>query len=123
MLVSSAYPQACRTQHFFDREAVAGRSAGSGHDRPPLFDRINQFKTDADGDEFVSGTQQLLMRVARARAAKRPSPSVPGHPTSGFASDPPVPLARPSADHFSMALDYVQRALRVDRQLNAVYVT
>ena len=122
MLVSSAYPQACRTQHFFDREAVAGRSAGSGHDWPPLFDRINQFKTDADRDEFVFGIGRLLMRVARARAAKWPSTRVPGHPASGVASNPPVPRAKPSAGNLFRPLDYDQRLLRVDTQLNPVYV-
>ena len=104
------------------REAGGRRSAGCGHDRPPQFDRINQFNIDADRDEFVFGIGRLLMRVARARAAKWPSTSVPGHPASGFASNPPVPLAKPSAGHFFRAVDYDRRVFSVDGQLNAVYV-
>ena len=103
------------------REAGGRRSAGCGHDRPPQFDRINQFNIDADRDEFVFGTLSLLMRVVCARAAEWPSACVPGHPATGFASNPPLPRAKPSAGHLSMAIDYNQRALRVDSQLNAVY--
>ena len=100
---------------------ISRRSAGCGHDQPPLFDGIDFFKTYALRDEFVIGTPQLLMRVARARAANWPSTSVSGHPATGFASNPPLPRAKPSAGHLSMAIDYNQRALRVDSQLNAVY--
>ena len=103
------------------REVGGRRSAGCGHDRPPQFDRINQFNIDADRDEFVFGTPQLLMRLSRARAAEWPSACVPGHPASGFASNPPVPLAKPSAGHFSRAVDYDRRVFSVDGQLNAVY--
>ena len=80
------------------------------------------FKTNQLRDVVVFDTAQLLMRVTRARAANWPSTSVPGHPATGFASNPPLPRAKPSAGHLSMALDYSQRALRVDSQLNAVYV-
>ena len=45
-------------------------SAASGHDRPPLFEGIDLFKTNALRDKIVFGTPQLLIRVARARAAK-----------------------------------------------------
>ena len=121
MLVSSAYPQACRTQQFFYREVISRRSAASGHGRPPLFEGIDLFKIDSLRDEFVFGTPQLLMRLSRARAAEWPSACVPGHPATGFASNPPLPRAKPSAGHLSRALDYSQRALRVDTQLNAVY--
>ena len=101
---------------------ISRRSAGSGHDQPPLFDGIDVLKTNALRDEFAFGTPQLLMRVTRARAAKWPSTSVSGHPATGFASNPPLPRAKPSAGHLSMAIDYNQRVLRVDSQLNAVYV-
>ena len=101
---------------------ISRRSAGSGHDRPPQFDGINLFNINALRAEFVFGTAQLLMRVTRARAANWPSTSVPGHPASGFASNPPVPLAKPSAGHFFRAVDYDWRVFSVDGQLNAVYV-
>ena len=122
MLVSSAYPQ--RDVDATDAlvSVISRRSAGSGHDQPPLFDGIYLFKTNQLRDVVVFDTAQLLMRVTRARAANWPSTSVPGHPATGFASNPPLPRAKPSAGHLSMALDYSQRALRVDSQLNAVYV-
>ena len=70
MLVSSAYPQRdVETQHSF-REVISRRSAASGHGQPPLFDGIDLFKIDSMRDEFVFGTPQLLIRLARARAAK-----------------------------------------------------
>ena len=100
---------------------ISRRSAGCGHDQPPLFDGINLLKTNTLRDEFVFGTPQLLMRVARARAAKWPSTCVPGHPASGVASNPPLPRAKPSAGYLFRALDYDQRLLLVDMQLNAVY--
>ena len=121
MLVSSAYPQACRTQQFFDREVISRRSAASGHDRPPLFEGIDLFKTNALRDKIIFGTPQLLIRVARARAAKWPSACVSAHPGTGFASNPPLLLAKPSAGNLFWALDYDQRTLRVDSQLNPVY--
>ena len=95
---------------------ISRRSAGSGHDQPPLFDGIDSLR-----DEFVFGTAQLLMRVTRARAANWPSTSVPGHPATGFASNPPLPRAKPSAGNLFWALDYNRRVLRVDTQLNPVY--
>ena len=101
---------------------ISRRSAGCGHDQPPLFDGINLLKTNTLRDEFVIGTPQLLMRVSRARAAKRPSTSVSGHPATGFASNPPLPRAKPSAGNLFRALDYIQRLFRVDTQLKAVYV-
>ena len=110
------------TQHFFVARPFASRSAASGHDWPPLFEGIDLFKIDSLRDEFVFGTPQLLMRVSRARAAEWPSACVPGHPASGFASNPPVPLAKPSAGHFFRAVDYDRRVFSVDGQLNAVYV-
>ena len=122
MLVSSAYPQRDVDATFPCREAVASRSAASGHDWPPLFEGIDLFKIDSLRDEFVFGTPQLLMRVSRARAAEWPSVCVPGHPASGFASNPPLPRAKPSAGNLFRALDYIQRLFRVDTQLKAVYV-
>ena len=120
-MVSSAYPQrdVDATNAFVS--VISRRSAASGHDWPPLFEGIDLFKIDSLRDEFVFGTPQLLMRVTRARAANWPSTSVPGHPASGFASNPPVPLAKPSAGHFSRAVDYDRRVFSVDGQLNAVY--
>ena len=101
---------------------ISRRSAGSGHDQPPQFDGIDSFKINSLRYEFVFGTAQLLIRVTRARAANWPSTSVPGHPASGSASNPPLPRSKPSSGHLSRALHYSQRALRVDSQLNPVYV-
>ena len=121
-VVDDAYPQPqCRSDISF-ASVISRRSAGCGHDQPPLFDGINLLKTNTLRDEFVIGTPQLLMRVARARAAKWPSTRVPGHPASGVASNPPVPRAKPSAGNLFRPLDYDQRLLRVDTQLNPVYV-
>ena len=100
---------------------ISRRSAASGHDNPPQFDRIHLFKTATDRDDFVFGTRCFLMRVTRARCAKWPSVCSSAHPATCFASNPPVPLAIPSAGYLSRALDYVRRLLRVDSQLNAVY--
>ena len=122
--MDDAYPQPqCRSDISFDSSELSRRrSASSGHDRPPQFDGIDLFKIGSLRDEFVFGTPQLLIRVARARAAKWPSTCVPGHPGTAFASNPPLPRAKPSAGTLFLALDYSECALRVDSQLNAVYV-
>ena len=101
---------------------ISRHNAASGHDQPPQFDRIDLFKIGSCRDEFVFDTRQLLMRVARARAAKWPSACSSAHPATGFASNPLLPRAKPSAGNLFRALDYSQRALRVDSQLNPVYV-
>ena len=66
----NAYPQRDVDATYFFRELISRRSAASGHDRPPLFEGIDLFKIDSLRDEFVFGTPQLLIRLARARAAK-----------------------------------------------------
>ena len=66
----NAYPQRCRTQQFFGREVISRRSAASGHDRPPLFDRIDLSKIDSLRDCSCAwhalGPQTGHRRVFRA---------------------------------------------------------
>ena len=77
------YPQRCRTQHFFHREAVAGRSAGCGHAWPPPFNGIKLFNTSTMDADYLTDTRGVLVRHAARRPPVWPSEPPPAAHTPG----------------------------------------
>ena len=89
------------------RELISGRSAGCGHDGPPLFNGMTLFSTDIMDDDHITNTRGVLAACA-ARGCRKPLDERRSMVCCAGRRD----LVRCCCDHLSIGHRWIQFSLR-----------